>query len=1098
MYLYRLRPVALCALLAILVLAALPGGSDVLAGAKKKPPPKQPLPTSHTLVQPIGPRGTSIIVTKLQHLNPLPKQPLKGTGDLTVKLAGQSLPVVKGGARFSDVTLDAKGNVTRATVALTADLPALNLLRSGHDLTFRKGGQFLVVPGQAGKPPECHYRGDIEIKLPFRTTRKLRPSVKVVNKDIHLKADGSFKVTATTYSLPVKTASPSGLVVGGPFVVYPDEGSVTVDFSAQPASQPPYQTNFMTKGFVACPLPGLDIGSGVYLQIDSYLTANNGAVSFSGTFDTSEKVNNAPPTEKDLQDNPGDGWLPGSPTGNSPQQVTFVQSDDYSLQLTKAKVRVGNSRFVSATLTGDLTLPPTIVDPVTNKRAVISGLTFTPDNLKVSTPRWKTDAVLDLGNNAFSVALDGTTDATGTLTPMFSLKVTQIGGVDLSPGGGVKATKGQLTFPKELGGMAADGTQMPVGPTVPLEPDYFVLGSKGATGQVTLRQDNLPVTIDTFPVNLKLDPGATLRFLNDKLVGDSHFTGTLQPKNWDQALDVQVCFHSGARPNIVVTGGTVHDNRFGYDLNIAYAATDGLSALKVTGSFVNLPKLTGAVLPFQDLLINYDSARQTVDFQTDDKQKVQFTLSNPMEVPMPVGTCTVHRVIVPSPKDETFAFFGDLKLAANLPIIGDDGVTPRWKISAPKKKKTGALHKSPDGLEFVGLTDPGGAGSGPTDGTKDISVPIQDMDIPGVGRLNGTLQYGSVQLANKTVTAVQGNKFQLALEFGPTITCNFVASDELWFMMLAGAGLNKVNGTPQGILIGDSGLTLLAIKGGIGHNIDIAADGVSTSYNDAPNYKHFIYTPGNFVFLAAARIATTDEAMLWGDATLKVTTSPFVLTLEADVNLLQPAPDDFLNGGAFTKTSRWGQAVISFDSASSTFRAALQVDIVVPDNPVLVHAYGSSELLISPTERHVYVGWPPLSPVGVDIIGISLQGGAELRNPSPNIPGDKYSIQVGGMLMWQKDFLGIIKGELDGTLVADMTKDTTPPYLIPAELYGKLHVYGGVELWVVAASVDAYVEGWLRTDPFGLTVDGELTGCIETAFGGGCKTFSFSGTIGNN
>jgi len=156
------------------------------------------------------------------------------------------------------------------------------------------------------------------------------------------------------------------------------------------------------------------------------------------------------------------------------------------------------------------------------------------------------------------------------------------------------------------------------------------------------------------------------------------------------------------------------------------------------------------------------------------------------------------------------------------------------------------------------------------------------------------------------------------------------------------------------------------------------------------------------------------------DADAIVTTDPFTLDLSARA-MFQELP-----GTTFDKADRTAYMDIRY-VAPDTLHATAGASLYYPFRSVdLVDAQGTLDLLISPSEQHLFLGWPPsTNPIAVNIglngvqkytftggLGVHLLGSG-----NPSIDNDPYSGNTSpwfaASLSWQGD-LGPLSANITG------------------------------------------------------------------------------------
>ncbi|HEV2702752.1 MAG TPA: hypothetical protein VGV09_14055, partial [Steroidobacteraceae bacterium] len=241
----------------------------------------------------------------------------------------------------------------------------------------------------------------------------------------------------------------------------------------------------------------------------------------------------------------------------------------------------------------------------------------------------------------------------------------------------------------------------------------------------------------------------------------------------------------------------------------------------------------------------------------------------------------------------------------------------------------------------------------------------------------------------------------------------------------------------SGIPLGQSNTSLFAFRGGVGYKAQSAdqVDQPSASAHIGDN-AYVVYLdptlPGDdLLFTVGTTLGSAADSgfTFTADADAIVTTDPFTIDLAARA-MFQELP-----GTAFENADRTAYMDIRYQ-APDTLHATAGANLYYPTRSIdLVDAHGSMDLLLSPTESHFFLGWPPATdPIAVNIglngvekftftggLGVHLLGSG-----NPSIDADPYSGSTGpwfaAALAWHGE-LGPLTADIAGS--ADISLQTS-------------------------------------------------------------------------
>ena len=571
---------------------------------------------------------------------------------------------------------------------------------------------------------------------------------------------------------------------------------------------------------------------------------------------------------------------------------------------------------------------------------------------------------------------------------------------------------------------------------MPVNDGDLYIDTFGVTGSVPLPPTyTASKTVGGFAVTVTADPNSKLEFKQNVRIGESNLAGQVVLNDLG-TLFVRVYLPENGTTVITVDPDkpltTLNLDKYKVGLAVSAVAlspTDqgdynlGLTGALTfnTGSFANFPSGAAAsevALPFNDLALD------AVKGFTTSSADGLMSLDNPVGLELGLFNLNVSQFRFPSPSDDAIKLTGAVKLSSDLPLSG--------------------------ALNFTGLRISSG-------GNLDLGkITFTNLALMDVATINGSLTKQDISGKSYLVGDVS-LKLNFAGDMGGKF--QFLVGNGSWLVM----GLVHLPySAGSGIPLGSSGFALYGFRGGLGHNV---------TFNPmAPNFDPTSisnFTPtanGNSMFMAGVRVGTADAFLLWGDATLTVSTQPLLINLNLAANLLEPMSDH-------PTGDRTAIGNMTYNSGNGSFSTTAQVDAYFPTkNLSIAEAHGGADLLISKADTHVRIGWPPLAPVGVKILGVGGLSGGLAFGPGKNF---------GANFFWGVD-LYFISGEIDGYLLADMTKGSV--------LVGVLHASGEIDFIVFSASAEAMLQAKMQTNPAQLRLTGKFRGCIDTWVGDLCKT----------
>lgn len=401
-------------------------------------------------------------------------------------------------------------------------------------------------------------------------------------------------------------------------------------------------------------------------------------------------------------------------------------------------------------------------------------------------------------------------------------------------------------------------------------------------------------------------------------------------------------------------------------------------------------------------------------------------------------------------------------------------------------------------------------------------------DVANVLRIDAYLAHlpnGCKRDANHTIGCVKG-AVKLGLNIGSLSTGPLDQGDGFSFEAAKGAWLVTGNAAipGPGIALGSSGLAIFGAKGGVGYKVK-PAEQQQDQYAQMGDSNYVVYLdstlPGDdLLFNLGAGFGTfADQGFtFYGDADITVTTDPFTLDLNTRAKLQE------LRSTPFEQASRTAYADINF-AAPDTLHAAAGVDLYYPTRAThFVDAHGTMDFMLSPSEQHFFLGWPPNEdPVQVNVgissveqmtftggLGVHISGSSLPADVDPNCGGGSCTGPwFAAALKWHGS-MGPLSADIGGA--ADIGLDQQNPGTID-RFVGEVYADGEADFGPFSASATGYLAiAYLAAgqdvtlyppgdDPQQVTapsghgeiyVDGEVEGCGSVFGKSVCKSIGVS------
>jgi hypothetical protein len=544
----------------------------------------------------------------------------------------------------------------------------------------------------------------------------------------------------------------------------------------------------------------------------------------------------------------------------------------------------------------------------------------------------------------------------------------------------------------------------------------------------------------------------------------------------------------------------------------------GVLSFKVGSSAGELANaLSGVSVPFKDLGIDTNGKFIL-------PTSGQFTLSHPVSIDLKV-----------------------MKLELTSFTAGNDaqpGNTPYLLLTGGVQAGDG-LPVSAE-VDFDGLEVRGG-------GVLKMHGLEVKADVADVLRLDASLEHydasdmhwstpglGCWKAKQQPISCIKGN-MKLGLNLGALSLGD--GQEGLMFSSAQGAWLftGKMS-LPAPIELGQSGMSLYGFQGSVGYKGQIPdqSDGVNNNllFGD-PNYVVYLNPslPGDdLLFSIGTSLGTSppDSGFtFYADTVATLTLDPFKLDLNARAMFQEPPGTDF------SKADRAAYMDIQY-SAPSTLHATASADLYYATRSLdIADAHGSMDLLLSPDEMHLFLGWPPdTNPITLNIgvgavekftfsggLGIHLRGSQLSTDQDPANP-QNTGPWFAATLNWHGTMASVLTADIGGSADISLTQATSTiaacntqvsAYSI-ATAVGTVYARGQADFGPFSASA----EGWLGFAYLGpdqqvnlgdpdsgnsraikapcsgeFYAEGKVEGCGSVFGGSVCKSLDVSDTLSN-
>jgi hypothetical protein len=1026
---------------------------------------------------------------------------------------------------FRNMCFDAAGNVSGVSITLNAAFTTDSVF-NGIGLTFGSGTTLTVLAGsntatsstagaQSCATQYClSFSGSITLALPLRDAQGNQAQAQLTNTTLLLQ-QGKFVLNAPHMQL--KNALSDGKASLGGFAFTVSDISLQVE-----------RTNGQTRQFlltvqqpqvdVPLPIPGLlsQDGKGITVKADSLAINQSGELQIKNGVATANCAAGATATcgiQVDL----------ASPLGFTLKttQVKFSKPFDSTDTSVSGQFRLSNTQLLLPDILPDADAPASaastrIALAVQSESNGDWDPTHSPV-AKITIPR-----DIDIGWNGFKVQVpQGTAavvDFSGTAGD--PTEPTALG----TTWQGVYIKSAKLLLPPLFGqcpGGAQDCAIASEGPVAVAATDLSI-GSGGVSVGVNvssptqihiagfnavLRDVALAIANNHVDAkNMKIDASVSLPALGNtnwgmQFTDSGSFVLSLQNASLDPP------FFGGsdiAGIHLDLTGATLALPAIKGDPGSVNLS--GLLTFKAgtTGSEL-AASLGGLTIPFKDLGI--DTSGKFIL-----PAAGQFTLPHPVSVDLKVMKLEMTSFTAgnDSATNKPYLLFtGGVDVGEGLPVSADvdfDGL----EVQTDGKVKMHGLEVKAD-----------------VAGVLRFDASLQHLDAGTMNWNAGSRADGCWQARSKAVGCIKGT-MKLGLNLGGLSLgqgqdgFSFIAAQGAWLFV----GAMGIPG--PGIVLGQSGLSLYRFSGGVGYKNVLAdpSDQVSASAQIG-DPKYIIYldpnAPGDdLLFSIGTGLGTSDSGFnFYADAVATLTTDPFKLDFNARAKFQE------LMSTSFESASRAAYMDIQY-SAPDTLHATASADIYYESRSLdLVDAHGALDLLVSPSETHLFLGWPPdKNPITVNV-GISgiekftFSGGlgVHIIGSQLDIDHDPSNTSNTGPwfaadLNWHGE-IGPLSADVGG--FADISLYTNPSThsVGIASAVGSVYARGQADFGPFSASAEgslalAYVAAGNQVtllDPDGtpkqvsagnsgvIYVDGEVEGCGSVLGGSICKSIDVSDTL---
>lgn len=935
-----------------------------------------------------------------------------GSGQISsLVLFGHDLTAVAGAAPpvpFQNLCIDAAGNVVGGSVKLSSDF-STPLIFGGLGLTLGQGTT-LTVTNQTDSTcksvPCLKFSGSgINLSLPLRDAAGTAAQVVIPDGSLAIAVGTGFSLKAQ--GLQLKNALADGAVGLGGFSF--TLGAIDLDIArANGVTQTLTVTVHQPQVSVPLPIPGLlaqDV-HGLTLKADTVAVNKSGEIEIAHGVAQNVNLPLAAPMDFILQ--------AASVTFDKrfDQQDTVVTKDDCILTGAKltlpAIVSDSNNNRVVLNVVGaepgggwDVTKTPVLAIDTPEIRLAWSGF-------GVQIPQGTKNLILDFSTSARDSGESSDLDASWQ---------------------GVYVAKANLLLPKTFSDNGND---------VSIQTTGLAIGNKGLSVTVnapfpggktiqvgggfsaTLHDVGFKVVNNHVDAqSMKIDADVTLPILGAttwamQFTDSGNFVLTLQNPSLDATLGGQSLFNG---PDL----GGLHFDLTNATLQLPGSA-GALGAVHLSGA-LSLQKPAGTPSDLAAALGGIAVSFTDLGIDTQGRfilpPSGQFTLSHPIDIDLKVMKLDLTSLSAGNKDDANHSPF----LLLNGGVTAGEGLPVSAEVDFSGLEVSAAGGVSMNGLEVkTDVAD-----------VLRLDAMLQHVDKSHAVWPTGptTAPVGCFQkTTNHThvpISCLQGS-LELSLNLGAlsmgtgATGFTFEAASGAW-LFTGGMGLPG-----GGIPLGQSNTSLFKFRGGVGYKAQAAdqTDQPSPSAHIGES-SYIVYLdptlPGDdLLFTVGTSVGSSADSgfTFMADADAIVTTDPFTLDLSARA-MFQELP-----GTTFDQADRTAYMDIRY-VAPDTLHATAGANLYYPTRSIdLVDAHGTMDLLLSPSEAHFFLGWPPsTNPIAVNI-GLNgvekftFSGGLGvhiLGSGTPAIDADPYSGGTGpwfaAALAWHGE-LGPLSADISG------------------------------------------------------------------------------------
>jgi hypothetical protein len=337
-----------------------------------------------------------------------------------------------------------------------------------------------------------------------------------------------------------------------------------------------------------------------------------------------------------------------------------------------------------------------------------------------------------------------------------------------------------------------------------------------------------------------------------------------------------------------------------------------------------------------------------------------------------------------------------------------------------------------------------------------------------------------------------------------------------------------------GIPLGQSGISLFGFQGGVGYKAQLPAandqprSAAQIGDDDFVVYLNPTLPPADLLFTFGTTIGTSEDSgfNFSAQAVSTVTLDPFMLDFNARAKFQENLAQDF---DTADRTAHMDIQYIAPDTLHATAGADLYYQSRKYD---VLDAHGSLDLMLSPTETHLYLGWPPdQNPIAVNIgvkdveqyaasggLAVHINGASSPldQDPVTGSTGTWAAVKLDLHAEWavlSADIDGYVDVSLVGTPPSNPPSTTPPPTPTIDAIAGWVNILGQADFDVFSASAEGTLALAYVTDghpvtlspPGGNTqqitadagddeivVQGDIEGCGSVLGKSICKSLSFS------